>query len=240
MKSKYLTRIIIFLIAISWLTPVQAKDDNAPNVIDDANLLSEGEMEYLEKLIDALGTEYDIDTVILTIDDNLGKSLEEYAEMFYTENQYGYGENKDGMLFIISTETYDWRITTWGYCSDIIDDEHYAQLETNIIPLLEETDYNKALVSYLMELNGVFKDHTRPPAIVPEIALTESDNSNAGVYIAAIVASISAFIIVSFQKRRFQKKYHLHTYETDTIIHGSFQLIKQEDTKKSREIMRDE
>lgn len=239
MKLKHLITIIVFLFALSWINPVQAKDSNAPNVIDDANLLSKGEMTYLENLIDTLGSEYSVDAVILTIDDNLGKSLQEYAEMFYEENQYGYGTNKDGMIFVISTETYDWRITTWGYCSEIIDDEHYNQIETEIIPLLEEANYNKAFINYLMELNGFFKDHTRSE-VVPDAVLVETENTYTGVFIWATIALLGAFSMITFQKRRFQKKAQIDVVEPNENLKGTLQMIKQEDNKTDRKIIRDE
>lgn len=42
--------------------------------------------------------------IIVTVDSLNGKTVEEYADDYYDDNGYGYGENNSGILFLVAMD----------------------------------------------------------------------------------------------------------------------------------------
>lgn len=53
---------------------------------------------------------------IVTVNSLDGKTAQAYADDYYDYNGYGYGENDDGILLLISMGERKWAISTYGYC----------------------------------------------------------------------------------------------------------------------------
>ena len=109
--------VIFIMIVISILViPVYGGfyyDDTLDRVVDEADLLTDEEEEYLRSEIDWMDRMYDV--VIVTTNTLGGKSPMEYADDYYDYNGYGIGESRDGLLFLLSMEDRDWWISTTGH-----------------------------------------------------------------------------------------------------------------------------
>lgn len=84
-------------------------------VIDNANLLSSGEIENLESRISEISTKYNFDILILTENGIGGVEIEPYAQDYFDYNGYGYGDTHDGIIFAIDMDSRQWGIVTTGY-----------------------------------------------------------------------------------------------------------------------------
>ena len=85
---------------------------------DSAEVLTEDEDSELEASLEELSVRQSFDVVVATIDSLEGEgytSMEEYADDLYDYCQFGYGENRDGVLLLISTGDRKWHISTCGY-----------------------------------------------------------------------------------------------------------------------------
>ena len=70
---------------------------------------------------------------MVTTDSLNGKTPEAYADDLYDNNGYGFGTDCDGVLLLVSTEDWDWHLSTCGYGMTAITDDGIA-LEWARIP----------------------------------------------------------------------------------------------------------
>ena len=85
---------------------------------DSAEVLTEDEDNELEASLEELSVRQSFDVVVATIDSLEGEgytSIEEYADDLYDYCQFGYGENRDGVLLVVSIGDRKWHISTCGY-----------------------------------------------------------------------------------------------------------------------------
>lgn len=85
---------------------------------DSAEVLTEDEDSELEASLEELSVRQSFDVTIATIDSLESEgytSMEEYADDLYDYCQFGYGENRDGVLLLVSIGDRKWHISTCGY-----------------------------------------------------------------------------------------------------------------------------
>lgn len=117
-------------------------------VVDEAELLSAEEEGTLLEKLDEISERQKCDVVVATVNSLEGKTAMEYADDFYDYNGYGYGENRNGILLLISMEDRDWWISTCGYGITAFTDAGQEYIADRFRPLLSDGDYNGAFTKY--------------------------------------------------------------------------------------------
>ena len=84
-------------------------------LVDEACLLTEEESSVLLDKLEDISQRYKNEVGIVTVNSLEGKTVEAYADDYYDYNGYGYGENDDGLLLLISMGEREWAISTYGY-----------------------------------------------------------------------------------------------------------------------------
>ena len=123
-KFKVTMTIVYILIIISFIgifftgktsnkvlrTKVQNRNNEGlivtdERIFDEADILTETEEYSLQKYMDKVSKEKQVDIVIVTTNDAEGKQPREYAEDFYKTHDFGY-EDSDGtgLLYLISLD----------------------------------------------------------------------------------------------------------------------------------------
>ncbi len=120
MKKKVLALLFSLVLCLCIAVPAfAAQTDGFANeyerVQDLADLLSDSEEAALLAKIDELSERQKMEIVILTTDTLDGKTPRDYADDIFDYGNFGYGNNRDGALLLISTEDNDWYISTHGY-----------------------------------------------------------------------------------------------------------------------------
>ena len=95
------------------LTVVGAEDVKR-YVIDFGELLSDEEEARLDEKAAEISGRQGMDLVILTVDDLDGKSAMAYADDYFDYNGYGQGDERSGLLLLLSMADRDWWISTRG------------------------------------------------------------------------------------------------------------------------------
>lgn len=113
MKRKLIGLLLAVLMLLS-LTVTAAAEETLWRVVDNADLLDIAEESAHEETIRLLRERYNMDVVILTVDSLEGKTPQDYADDYYDENGYGCGEERSGLLLLISMEQRDWYVSTCG------------------------------------------------------------------------------------------------------------------------------
>ena len=113
LRLKQISFIILLILTIFTLTPIIVSSA-AVNVFDDANVFTNSEELSLDKEAGALGDSYNMDIIIVSVDDAGGKSSREYADDYFDYNGFGKGTNRDGILFLIDMDNREIYISTSG------------------------------------------------------------------------------------------------------------------------------
>ena len=120
MKKKILVILFSFVISLCVSVPAFAAQTDGftseyERVQDLADLLSDSEEAALLEKLDELYERQKMEIVVLTTDTLEGMTPRDYADDMYDYSGFGYGEDRDGALLLISMEDNDWYISTHGY-----------------------------------------------------------------------------------------------------------------------------
>ena len=116
--------------------------------VDSADLVDrDGENEISERLQD-VSEQYECEIVIVTVGSCGGKSPMEYADDYFDYNGYGFGEDKSGVLLLISMEEHDWWISTSGRGIEAFTDWGIEYIGEQITPYLSDGDYHGAFIEF--------------------------------------------------------------------------------------------
>ena len=128
-------------------------------IMDEATLLTDGERILLESRAQSLSETYDCGIYVLTVDTMNGADCRQFAENYYTENNLGVGDYRNGILFLVCMDTRDYVTVTYShdpkdfseYGNGILafTDAGIAELEENVVSHLSDGNYNDAFTAYL-------------------------------------------------------------------------------------------
>lgn len=144
-------KIMPWLLAVAFIFVgvVFIDAQNRPSrLIDNAFLLSDNEKSSLESKLDSISKNQECDVVILTTDTLEDKTTSEYADDFYDYNNYGMGDEKNGVLLLINIEERDWYISTCGFGITAFTDDGIDYIGNEIKPYLKDEKYSKAFETY--------------------------------------------------------------------------------------------
>ncbi len=145
--SFLLSFFLIFVLAV----PAFAAAEGVPHVVDNADLLTAQERKALDRRALSLSKKWEFDFVILTVDSVGSANLIDYADDFFDYNDYGYGEDFDGILLLLDMNTRDWCISTCGYGITAFTDYGQEYLMKRVLPKLGEDDFVGAFDTFLDE-----------------------------------------------------------------------------------------
>lgn len=117
-------------------------------VVDLADLLDNSEEADLLSMLDEISNRQELDVVVVTVNTLDGKTPMDYADDFYDYNGYGFGENRDGVLLLVSMEDRDWWISTSGYGIFAFTDAGIEYISERFLPDLSSDDYSEAFTKY--------------------------------------------------------------------------------------------
>jgi uncharacterized protein len=121
-------------------------------VYDHAGLFSEAEKAEIEQQAEQLSKEFAIDIVIVTIQNNDGKTSKQYAEDFYVQNGRGYDGTSDGILYLLNMQDREIYIYTRDKAFDYIPDYQVEEILDEVYPYLGQGNYRESVNVFLTEV----------------------------------------------------------------------------------------
>lgn len=85
-------------------------------VDDFADLFSDDEINLIEEAVESFASETDFSVAVVTTDDALGKTSQEYADDYYDSLIFNSGWSENGLLFLIDMDNREVYISTAGEC----------------------------------------------------------------------------------------------------------------------------
>lgn len=147
MKRKLLSVLFAVVICFSAAIPVCA-EESLSRLMDDADLLTDSEETSLLSQLDNISENQEMDIVVVTTDNLEGYTPQEYADNVFDYCGYGIGENRDGLLLLVSIEDNDWHISTSGYAITAFTDAGREYMSEQFLPYLSDGEYYKAFSTY--------------------------------------------------------------------------------------------
>ncbi len=143
MKKRFCTAFLVAFWLLLLTVPVSARR-RMPRLVDDAGLLTDAQADRLLDQLDEISQRQKSDIVVVTKNSLDGKSPMEFADDFYDSNDYGYGAQKDGVLFLISMAERDWHISTAGFGITAVTDAGISYMSERFLGELSDGEYAKA------------------------------------------------------------------------------------------------
>jgi uncharacterized protein len=219
MKMK--KKLFVFLLAVLFLSfPLFAQR----HVIDNAGLLTSGEIQELERLIAAIASTYNFDLVILT-EKNIGSARPmDYADDYFDNNGYGLGANQDGCLFLQVTGSRDFFFSTSGRGERILNSAAFNKLESDVVSFLRNDDPAGAYRTFIVDWENflALDAYGKSAKFVTEHAIW----FYIGAWVVSMVIALAAIIIMRAQLNTVHPKTEADSF----IIPGSLYFSLQKDS----------
>lgn len=119
-----------------------------PRLVDEADLLSDGEEAELLAKLDEISERQEFDVAVVTVNSLNGSTPEAFADDFYDYNGYGMGADDDGVLLLLSMEERDWHMTTHAFGITAFTDAGIEFMSDRFVPQLSEGYYADAFTMF--------------------------------------------------------------------------------------------
>lgn len=193
-KMRWTAVLLTLLLSMVPAAAAMAEAAERPRVVDRADLLSDSEEAELSAELDEISVRQQADVVVVTVDSLEGASAADYADDFYDENGYGFGEGRDGILFLIGMEERDWYLSTSGFGITAFTDAGMEYLSEKFLPCLSDGEYAEAFHIFAGQCDDYL---TQARAGTPYDAdhIPTEPFSHAGALLIAVVVGFAAALI---------------------------------------------
>lgn len=120
-------------------------------LVDDADLLTADEESTLLDKLDSYSEQLQMDICILTVNSRNGAYIQDFADDYYDYNGLGYGENRSGIILVLSMEDRSWALSTCGDAIDIFTDSEQEYIMDDVLYELQYDDYSEAFTIFANE-----------------------------------------------------------------------------------------
>lgn len=146
-------------------------DDNAPRVVDDADILSDEDEKKIEERLGEIREETERDIVIFTDNSTYGFTREIYAADFYDFNGYGCGDDYEGACLMICMDPDDrgFYTSVAGPVSEGLYKEQYAsEMDDALYEYMADGEYAEGISDWIELMYTLYtKGDPLAPAWIP-------------------------------------------------------------------------
>lgn len=209
---------LIILLSLA-ITVTASTDIN--RILDGAQILSKSEQNQLQQTADKIAEQYEIEILIVTVKSTYHMTAEEYAENFYFDGGYGYGEDQSGIMLLITFDGYngrEWTVRTVGEGRDILSDSASEDLMEDVASLLSDKLYFDAFSLYLKEIGSQIQDYYTTS--LGEIAIY--------VLIAVGIGLLVGFITIMIMKSAMKTAVFQHG-AAEYVVNGTYNVHTNRD-----------
>lgn len=214
-----------------------SEEANTQRLADFADLLDADQKEELEVKLDQISENYDCD-VVVDIEESIdGMDPTAYADDFFDYNDYGMGNDKSGILFMLTMSERKWAISTHGEAISIFTDAGQEYITDNIVSYFSDGDYYEGFTQFadLCEKFIVQAQSGEPydTGNLPEEEIP--------FYISFLIALVIGFVIaliVSLVMRSGMKTVHMKPDAADYMKAGSLHINRSRDMFLYHHVMR--
>ena len=128
-----------------------ALPENEQFLYDEADLLTDSEEEALVQKLEEVSHATNAQIVVVTLASMDGGNIDEFIDYLYDTMGFGYGENHDGVLLLVSMDPREYRILSNGYAGTAIGPDQIDTLCDIVQPYLTKGTYATAFTYFANE-----------------------------------------------------------------------------------------
>ena len=226
MKKRAILILLVLLTVFSMSVTLLAADQTA-RLYDEADLLTDAEENTILDRLNGVSEKYKVDVIIATVETVGDSTADEFVEDFYDRNGCGYGNNKDGVILLISMEERDYRILSNGLGAEAIGTDDIKAIGDAISSDLTAGRYAKAFGSFIDECEYLIDGEINgfPFAFVKNLL------------ISVVIGFLASFIVTGMMRRKL-KSVRGQREAADYMKKGSMDLRVSRDTFLYRNVTR--
>ncbi len=155
--KKIFSMMLVLLLVLSFpvTAAYAAPDSNSIDlpsgnllVRDGADLLTDAEESALRTRLAALSDQYGAQVCVATVASMKGEDIDVFVEYLYDHDGYGFGEDKAGVLLLVSMNPRQYRILSNGFAAQAITMDGIDAISEAIVSGLSSGNYVAAFNAY--------------------------------------------------------------------------------------------
>ena len=213
MMKRIISIFTVVLILLSSFAPFASaeaipSERQKPRFVDEAGIVPDSAEAEILSLLDSISEKRKFDVAIVTVASTNGADPMDFADDYYDYNGFGYGQNRDGALLLISMEPrYIW-ISTCGKGTKVLRD--VDPLIDTFYDYILADDFASACRTFAEETDSTIGSFNMRPIILIPISL--------------VIGFIISSIIVSGYKEKQRKTVKSNAKATNYAISNSLML----------------
>ena len=223
--KKIFSCMLLLFITMTLLLPAYAAFEN-PSIVDEAGYLMQSELDELSRELDKVREKYNFEVAIYTESDMTLDTAEASADDIYDYQGYGEGENDDGIMLYICSDTREYHFTTHGKGLRYFNSNGLAYLESKVLPYLEDDNYYKAFSVYIETTEELLQMATDGK---PYNEKQYSMKYLFGVIIVCLIAPLLIAFLMMRKKLKKMKTAVENDYAANYIKPGSMRIDTSRD-----------
>lgn len=225
MKRKIITTFLALILCL--VLPLGASAAGEQLVFDEADLLTASEELVLEGRLAEVSRNYEAQILVCTIPYLEGGDVDSYVDIVYDSNNFGYGENRDGVLLLVCMNPRQYRILSNGYAGVAIKPSDIEYIGDAIVSDLSDGYYADAFHTFANEceyyLNGYINGYPYEVGTWIVVSL-----------VIGVVVALIALLVMWLKLKSVHRQNRAHNY----VKPGSMRLTMQEDIYLYRTVTR--
>lgn len=205
-----------------------AEEGHTERLADFAGLLDEDQKEELEAKLDQISEDYNCDVVIDAEESIDGMDPTAYADDFFDYNDYGMGDDKSGILFMLTMSERKWAISTHGEAISIFTDAGQEYITDNIVSYFSDGDYYEGFTEFA-DLCEEFIIQTQNGEPYDVGNLPEETIPAYIIFLVSLVIGFVIAVIISVVMRSGMKTVHMKPDAADYMKEGSLHINRSRD-----------
>lgn len=145
--KKYLS-LLLTAVAVMLCATYAFAESETPRLVDNADIISDENEAVILSYLDDNSAELDFDFVVLTEDSIGGGDVQDFADMYYDNRGFGYGDERDGILLLIVMDTREWALSTSGMGISYFGDAELGDIESAMLDGLSDGNYAQGIYNY--------------------------------------------------------------------------------------------
>ena len=203
--KKLISFLAVFALLTALYIPALAAEPQLDYVTDAAYLLSDEEWKTLEIKAESISAQYECGVYIITLDDFTDyvhtDSIYQAAKDIYTEYSLGWGEEKSGVLLILSMAERDYSLVAYGYGNTAFTDYGKDQLADRFLDDFAEDDWYAGFEDYLEKCESMLSSaRSGRPLDVGSSPMIRF----VGIVISIVLGCAAAFIVCCFLSQQMK------------------------------------
>ncbi len=226
MKRALVCLLVCLCLCLGVSLSASAESETLDYVTDAAKILSEQEAQSLNAEAARITEQYGCAVYIVTLEDYRtynNEGVEQCTQELYHYFDLGYGENRDGLILLLSMAERDYDL--WGYGNFAVyafSDYGLDRLEQRFLPYFRQNDWYGGFTAYLRGAESL---------------IAKADQGNPETYhmplgtkaaIALAPSSLIGFLVCGIFKGQMKTAKEKETAE-DYVVSGSARLHIRED-----------